>query len=362
MEMTLEGLAKHLKNVITPEIPKIYGIHERFQNISDEESIGEGVLAFRNFLYELCDMLIAEGNLYHIPKKNPHEFEDRLTISVYFPFLHNIKSLLLNMGYYGELIEGNRTLVVGLNIFNKKLAPSKSLACLKFLTKCGLLFDGIDLHNKKQDLSKIENIIVTYPNNPAMLLGWKAMAVGELEVGLLVKEPKKNKNSVINYSRYSDILMRCDYRVLLSPQSYDATSIIRDTIKPLSLPVQDFVVDLHQYYLDKGMKCNVDIKDLWIKAKYSYKSKEIWGINVSLNNGYQITIKAKNTHKYKETIKEFPILVQEMIERGFGCGIKRGISDHCNGGCQGFRFGLDKSVIDIRNVIKTWINTELLYV
>ena len=133
-------------------------------------------------------------------------------------------------------------------------------------------------------------------------------------------------------------------------------------MNPLSANVQDFILQLHQRYLDKRLKCNVEIKDLWIKIKYSYKSKEIWGINVSLNNGYQINIKAKNTLKYADTIEKFPSSIQEMIEKGYGCGIKRGISDHCNGGCQGFRFSLDDSIIDIRNAIETWLDTELSYV
>lgn len=191
-------MAKHLKNVITPEIPDTYEINPMFENISNEEEIRKGVLAFKNFLYQLCDVLIVEGDSYDIHKKNAHEFDDRVTISVYF--------------------------------------------------------------------------------------------------------------------------------------------------------------------LDKRLKCNVEIKDLWIKIKYSYKSKEIWGINVSLNNGYQINIKAKNTLKYADTIEKFPSFIQEMIEKGYGCGIKRGISDHCNGGCQGFRFSLDDSIIDIRNAIETWLDTELSYV
>jgi len=362
MPKTLKDMAKHLKNVITSEIPETYAINPVFENISNEESIREGVLAFRNFLYQLCDALIVEGDLHDNHKKIAHAFDDRVTISVYFPFLHNVKCLLLNIGFHGVLTESAESLIVSNNIFNTKIPVSKSIECLRFLTNCGILIDGIDLNEKKPDLSKAEKIKISYPDNPAMLTGLKVMATAEIELDRNTDKSKVNKSSTISYCRFSDILLRCDYRVLKNNRTDEVISILKDTMKPLSANVQDFVLQLHQRYLDKGLKCDVDIKDLWIKVEYSYKSKEIWGINVSLNNGYQINIKAKNTHKYADTIEKFPLFIQEMIEKGYGCGIKRGISDHCNGGCQGFRFSLDNSIIDIGNTIETWLDTELSFV
>ena len=355
-------MAKHLKNVITQEIPEIYAINPMFENISSEEEIREGVLAFRNFLYQLCDVLLVEGDSYDNHKKNAHAFDDRVTISVYFPFLHNVKCLLLNIGFHGVLTKSAGSLTVSNNIFNTKIPVSKSIECLRFLTDCGLVIDGIDLNEKITDLSKVERINISYPDNPAMLTGLKVMAIAEIELDKIVNKLEGNKSSTISYCRFSDILLRCDYRVLKNNKTDNVISILKDTMNPLSANVQDFILQLHQRYLDKGLKCNVEIKDLWIKIKYSYKSKEIWGINVSLNNGYQINIKAKNTHKYADTIEKFPSFIREMIEKGYGCGIKRGISDHCNGGCQGFRFSLDDSIIDIRSAIETWLDTELLFV
>ena len=361
MRKTLKDMAKHLKNVITPEIPETYEIDPMFENISNEENIREGVLAFRNFLYQLCDVLIVEGDSYDNHKKIAHAFDDRVTISVYYPFLHNVKCLLLNIGFHGVLAESDGSLTIGNNIFHTKIPNSKSLDCLRFLTDCGILIDGIDLDDNKLDLLKVERIKISYPDNPAMLTGLKVMAIAEIEFDRIASKSKVNKSNTISYCRFSDILLRCDYRVLKNNET-DVVSILKDTMNPLSANVQDFILQQHLHYLDKGLKCNVEIKDLWIKIKYSYKSKEIWGINVSLNNGYQINIKAKNTHKYSDTIKKFPLFIQEMIEKGYGCGIKRGISDHCNGGCQGFRFLLDDSIIDIRNDIETWLDTELSFV
>lgn len=362
MGKSLKDMAKHLKNVITAEIPETYEIDPMFENISKEEDIRKGVLAFRNFLYHFCDTLIVEGDSYDNHKKNAHEFDDRVTISVYFPFLHNVKCLLLNIGFYGVLTESAQCLNVGNNIFNPKIPLSKSIECLRFLTDCGIFIDGIDLNDPKTDLSKVEKIKISYPDDPVMLTGLKVMAIAEIDLGTKADKSKVNKSNTISYCRFSDILLRCDYRVLINNRINDVISIIKDTMKPLSANVQDFILQLHQCYLDKGLKCNVEIKDLWIKIKYSYKGKEIWGINVSLNNAYQINIKAKNTNKYADTIEKFPSFIQEMIEKGYGCGIKRGISDHCNGGCQGFRFSLDGSIIDIKNTMETWIDTELSFV
>ncbi len=354
-------MAKHLKNVITSEIPEAYEINPMF-NISDEENIRKGVLAFRNFLYQLCDALIVKGDLYDNQKKNAHEFDDRVTISVYFPFLHNVKCLLLKIGYYGVLTESNGEFSVGNLIFDAKIPVSKSMECLRFLNTCGVVIKGIDLNDKKPDLLKTERIEISYPDNPAMLTGLKVMAIAEIEFGTNADKLKVNKSNTISYCRFSDILLRCDYRVLKNNDSEDVISILKDTLNPMSIKVQDFILQLHQRYLDKGLKCNMEIKDLWIKMKYSYKSKEIWGINVSLNNGYQINIKAKHTHKYADTIQKLPSFIQEMIKRGYGCGIKRGISDHCNGGCQGYRFTLEDSILNIRNDIETWLDTELSFI
>jgi len=361
MGKTLGDMAKHLKNVITSEIPETYEVNPMFSHISNEEDVRDGVLAFRNFMYRLCDVLIVEGDSYDNHKKNAHQFDDRVTISVYFPFLHNVKCLLLNIGYHGVLTENAGALIALNNIFNTKIPISKSIDCLLFLTKCGILIDGINLNDKKLDISNVERIKISYPDNPAMLTGLKVMAIAELEFDTHVNNFEGNKYNTISYCRFSDILLRCDYSILKKNET-DVISILKDIMKPLDSNVQDFILQLHKYFLEKGLRCNVEIKDLWVKIKYSCKSKQIWGINVSLNNGYQINIKAKNTHKYANTTEKFPSFIQEMIEKGYGCGIKKGISTHCNGGCQGFRFSLDDSILDIRDAIKTWIDTELAFI
>ena len=343
MRKTLKDMAKHLKNLIPAEIPETYAIDIIIEGVPSETSIREGVLAFRDFLYRLCDVLAAEGDAYDNNKKIAHAFDNRSAISVHYPFLHNVECLLSNIGLHGTLTEHNELIISVSSMMNPKLSAPKNIECLRFLTDCGIQFGGIDLNEKKPDLSKIETLIVSYPDNPAMLIGLKVMAIVQ-------KKCRTNDNF--------DILLRCDYRVL-SGEPLDSVSILMDTISPLPVDVQNYVLNLHQRYLDKGLHCDVKLKDFWVKIYYSHKKKEIWAVNASLNNGYQISVKAENTHQYADVVETFPVHLQEMIARGYGCGKKKGISSHCDGGCRGLRIPLDTSVLDITDAIETWFDHEL---
>jgi len=343
MRKTLSDMAMHLKNLIPTEIPDTYAINITFKDVKNEESIYEGVLAFRDFLYRLCDVLIADGDFYDNNKKITHAFDNRSSISVHYPFLHNVERLLSNIGLHGVLAEGSNFTISGNDMLNSKLSGLKNLECLRFLATCGICFDGIDLDEKKPDLSKIERIIISYPDNTAMLTGLKVMAIAQ-------KEFWSNDNT--------DNLLRCDYRSL-SNERLEAVSILKELIKPLSINIQNYVLKLHQRYLDKGLSCDIKIKDFWIKIYYSYKKREVWAVNTSLNNGYQISVKAENTHEYTDVVKSFPLYLQEMIARGYGCGKKRGISSNCDGGCRGLRISLDESILGITDEIETWFDDEL---
>ena len=343
MRKTLSDMAKHIKSIILPETDEAYAIDPIFMDTSSEETIREGVAAFRDFLYRLCDVLITEGDLYDNYKKIAHAYENRITISLSYPFLSNVKNLLMNIGLYGVLIENAQSLAFGNNVFSPKIPVSKSMECLRFLTDCGISIDGVDLYEKKPDLSKIETLTISYPDNTAMLTGLKVMAMAEKEFGTLINK---------------DIFLRCDYRAL-GNDGIDAVSILKDTIIPLPANIKDFILRLHQRCLDKGFTCEAEIKDFWIIVKYSYKRKELWGLNTSLNNGFHISVKAKNTDKYSDVIEKFPLILQEMIAKGYGCGRKRDIIGHCDGGCRGIPISLDDSVLDISDDIETWFDQEL---
>lgn len=336
-------MAKHIKSIVLPETLEAYSINSIFADVSNEKDIKEGVLAFRTFLHRLYDVLIAESDSLDNPKKIADAKEHRSAIYYNFPFLDNVKALLLNIGVHGVLADDAQSLMAGSNIFNAKKSVAQSMECLRFLTDCGIRIDGIDPAQKRLKLSEIETIIITYPDNPAMLTGLKVMAMAEIKLGT-----KLNQN----------VLMRCDCRVLKNEET-DVLSILEEIIKPLSANVRDFVLRLHQLHLDKGLTCAVEIRGFWIKIKYSYKKKEIWGINASLNNGFEITVKADNTQKYADTIAKFPFALQELIAKGYGCGRKRSVGGTCDAGCEGLRIPLNDSVLHISDGIETWFDQEV---
>jgi hypothetical protein len=51
-------------------------------------------------LARLYDELYIKGDIYDKSKKVAHEYENRTTLSVYYPFLHNVKTMLMNIGYH----------------------------------------------------------------------------------------------------------------------------------------------------------------------------------------------------------------------------------------------------------------------
>lgn len=344
MRKTLPDLAVYLKETLVPKAQEPYTVNPGYISDFTEEEIREGAAAFRYFLSGLYDILAAEGDTYDNCKKAAHEYENRTTLSVYYPFLHNVNTMLINIGYYGAPSENRQALICGNNIFNEKLSVPKTLECLRFLAECGLCADGINLNDKKQSFEDIDAITITHPDAPAMLAGMKAFAIAEKEHRTLVNQ---------------DVLMRCDYRIFKKDET-DVLCIVQDTVKPLPADIQDFVLQLHRRYLDKGLTCAVEVKGYHIYIKYSYKRKDFWGLNASLNNGFHINVKPLKTEEYSDTIKTFSPDLQKIIAKGYGCGRKNEVG-HCNGGCRGLTVPLDDSVLKMQGDIVTWFDTELAH-
>lgn len=343
MRKTLPDVANYLKEIMVPGTNEAYAINPLFKDVTMDKNLYEGVLAFRAFLVHLYDFLYLKGNDYDNSKKVAHEYENRTTLSVYYPFLHYVRTILMNIGYYGKSDDSSNSLICENNILVDKLSVTKNLECLRFLTDCGICIHGIDLNDKKQNISNIKTIKITYPKDPIMLTGLKVMAIAETDYGTLVNQ---------------DIFLRCDYRILKKERTNELT-IVQDIIKPLTADVRDFILQLHQRYTDKGFTCIVEIKGFHIYIKYCYKRKDLWGINASLNNGYHINVKPTKTDEYTDTIKTFSPILQELIAKGYGCGRKREIIGHCDGGCRGIPISLDDSVLSLRNDIVTWFDKEV---
>jgi hypothetical protein len=349
MQKPLRDIARHLKNIILSEIPDSYAIKPMFTSISDDESIRRGVIALRDFLYRLCDYLTINGDLYDKPKKIAHPFSDRISLLSNYPFLRNIENVLISIGNNGDLNESGDLLSVGgvqFCAYLDKTPDIKIIECLRCLADNGFIISGIGLTEKKVHLSDIKNLEISYPDNPAILTGLKVMA--------------KAKEEFERTDIYG-IFLRCDYR-LIANEEIESIRFLKDMVKPLPVENQEFILKLHQKYLDDGLQCTVSIvDDTCIRFYYLYKRNEIWSIIISPNNGYELAIRAKNTHQYTNVVKQLHPYLQEKINKGYGCDKKRDPNSYCQGGCKGYRISLTDSIHDMKKDVITWINNELMY-
>ena len=354
-------VARYLKNLLPAGIPEAYALKPVFVSVADDVRIRDGIIAFREFLYLLCDLLISDGDTYAKPPKTPASMTD-------YPFLHNLTNLLVDIGYYGTLAENNDLLLVtGIPLCTatvdgngKKKAPkipASSLAeCLRFLSLCGFVFPEINTDAKTICISETQPLIVSYPNNPIMLTGLKALSIADME--LRTGRRYWNDNN----------LLRCDYRLLKAGDT-DVHDELIDFLHPLSQEVREYAVKLHQRYTGMGLTCSRSIRDdVSISyANISQSSRElsardmyqlrIWAFNYSIRHGYSIFVRAKNTGKYADTISKLPPYLQKKIASGYGCYKKLGRS-YCQHDCQGIRLPLNESILGIGSDIVTWLDCE----
>ncbi len=343
MKKTLREVAHYLNTILVPVTQDDVEFEKVYTDVYDEASIRDGVFHFRAFLKHLYEVLEKEADKYDTCKKATHVYENRTTLSQYYPFVHHVGQILMNIGYDALEDESKHCLVCDGRIFNPRLTTSKSVDCIRFLMLCGLRFEGIDVDDKKQDITKITTLNVYY-DEVMMYKGLKVMAIAQYDHATLVNQ---------------DVFLRCDYRALKNEKP-SSEQVLRDTIRNLPTPIQDFVLQLHQTYTQKGLQTIVEIKGFHIYIRYCFKRKDFWGINVSLNNGYHINVKPQKIEEYKALVETFDPSLQAIIKKGYGCG-RKGVLQKCDGGCRGMIIPLDNTIETIQNDIKAWFQEELYY-
>jgi hypothetical protein len=75
-------VASYLEEIMVHETHEAYAINPAYTNVSLEESIREGVLAFRAFLVRLYDVLYAKDNM-QLKATGKSEFIDLTTYYLY---------------------------------------------------------------------------------------------------------------------------------------------------------------------------------------------------------------------------------------------------------------------------------------
>jgi len=352
-EVTIEPIGEvaiFMKNLIPADIPETYAIKPMLESVASEQDIRNGVFAFREFLYLFFDRLTSDGTFYAKPPKRPSSMTD-------YPFLHNIANLLVEIGYRSTLAENGASLLVTeiSPHIASKISGSNIILCLRFLTLCGFVFNGIDLDARMVDISQVLPLEVSYPQNPITLTGLKALAIADMEL----RTTKRYWND--NY------LFRCDYRAIKTDGS-DIIEILKDYLHPLPENVREFALNLHRRYTDMGMTCSIrilgDVNFAYADISKSRRklsatdiyALSVWQISISMKNGYCIFVRPKKADKYAEAIEKFPLTLRERIISGYGCDRKRG--ERCQGGCQGIPVSLDDSIIDIAKDIEIWLDSE----
>jgi len=332
-------VAQYLKNLIPADIPGSYTLKPALENVASADNIRNGVLAFRDFLYLMCDRLISDGHLYAKPPKKPKTVDD-------YPFIPYVANLLVEMGYHGILSDNGGTLLINELPScagpKPKIPPSSQAECLRFLTLSGFVFTG-----KK----------VTYPADPGVLTGLKALAVAEIELRT-TRRYWGDKN-----------MLRCDYR-LLKAEDPDMLDVLKDFLHPLPEEVQTFALKLHQRYTYMGMICSMRVLgDINFAYAFISKSKKamsptdiyslsLWQFSISMKYGYCLVMRPKKADKYADIIAQFPLSLQELIAKGYGCDRKLR-NEPCQHGCQGIRIPLDDSILAISRDIETWLDSEI---
>ena len=338
MQKNIQDLGAFLVNLLPPKLPQVYDIDPLFNDIADEVDIRNGIQAFWEFLHNLYGRLISEGEIFHKPKKEAHAFTDNTSLAASFPFLNNLLVVMTNMGLKSILCQERDMLLLdsidsltsGNKIAKAKISHSELKKCLSFLSNCGIVVNDSE---------------ITAPESPSLLIGLKAMVLAQ----------EKLQTTATEYT-----LLRCDYRVLANKQP-DIFGVLCDITNPLSSKVQESVRNLHLDYMKHGYKCTFATTNFYIRFTYYCRSKELWRFNYSLNNGYNLGIKANNTDKYPDILTSFPDVLQEKIQKGYGCGKKRGTTDSCDGGCRGIRIPLDDSFMGNAEFVKMWIDKEVSY-
>jgi hypothetical protein len=79
MQNTISDMARYIKNIIPPNIPETYTLKAMFEHVSGEENIRNGILAFRDLLYLVCDRLIADGSLHDKIETFPLPLQEKVS-------------------------------------------------------------------------------------------------------------------------------------------------------------------------------------------------------------------------------------------------------------------------------------------
>ncbi len=325
-----------------------------FGFLGDYHLINKGVQTFSSFMKLLYQKIQDDESLSGQIKKGKNVHNDEITLTVEFPFLNNIRSMLLNLGQNGKQEEGCLLLsdFDQLNTkqsFNKnsttKISNSQMRTVLLFLKELGLVFEGLNLEDKRLCVEGVKSIRVSYSGGSNLFIGLIALAKAENELATRTD----------NYN-----LMRCNYSILL--YEVDLNQKFELATSGFDSEIKIWLSDFKDYLESERMIFSYANRLLGTHFVFGRKKDNYLRFSLSLNRGWRLVIKLKHVSKYQAIFEHFPESLRAQLKAGYLCDRKKvGADKKCRGGCEGYSFPLDSSTIAIGDYLKEIIKHENSY-
>ena len=368
---SLADVCKYLKGFVIPNTPDNFTVAGPFRHGLTNDELIAGIDAFRNFVYSVFDKLAAEQDKYGKKKlKSGHYLR-------WFPFVHDILSLLFFIGLHGKLeTEPKKELVVAgpdLLVVPKqrcslhgtldalkleKMSATRITELFEFLSEMGFFFEELNL-SEKVDLAKTGTFYVSNENDGDIIVGLKLI----VEATENIDDSKYTCHNIAN-------LMRCESYPLASAVPVQPRGLELDDFTRAQPPeVKDWLARLDKFLLDNS--CKMEVKN---ETSYTYVSKKTKKRMCAITSEIEcIFIQPSCYHSH--ATKSTPVVLTENmlnILRNVHCIGCRAVCLYggpftfthngedfaaCRAIEAGYKFTLDNA--DERDVIWKWIEAEL---
>ena len=297
-DKTLSDVCNYLKNVIIKQPPNDFIVNEQFRiGLSDGEII-TGINAFRTFLHQLYDKIVADN-----PKIGIEEFAAVLYFIGIQGGLKTERQAELAVRGSDLLIKTKKHSVPHQTM--KKMSAKRVSEIFVFLSSLGFSFTDID-YTKPVKLSDTGVFRVSSENDLNLIIGLKLLA-------------KAQEHLDGDRDRLQNGFMRCDFQSLASqvPILPDMCMVNYADTQPAD--IKDWLLSLDQLLTNNGCRINAEIMD-YARMEYWQGKRLVCMVHLGIN---ECAI-APSTKKIKTLDNIAPTLSDSFLkalkEDGCECG------------------------------------------
>lgn len=252
----LADVCVYMKALIIPHMPDDFHVAQKFRHGLTDEEIQKGITAFREFLYDLFDMLAANKDVIDVKTRdhfNPYDKRDKANVRVCFPTIHDLAMILFTLGIRGRLEMNGKKMNVRVDdlltvICEKtekyisliKMSSERKLEMFRILYDLGLRFEGADFTNEV-DFSKIEEFDVTFIKNDFWVIGLKLLAEATLN--------HKHYYYIMNVFT---VLLQCDFYPLANMIAKKHVQHINEYANPQTPEMKEWIKDIDELLMKNG--------------------------------------------------------------------------------------------------------------